>query len=95
MAGWVYIMANRPHGALYVGVTSTLVQRVWQHKNEVVPSFTEQYAVHGLVFVEEHDTILGAVQREQNLKHWPRRWKVALIEQSNPRWDDLYSQITR
>lgn len=95
MAGWIYIMANRPHGTIYVGVTSTLVQRVWQHKNEVVPSFTEHYAVHSLVSFEEHDTIVGAIQREHNLKHWSRRWKVALIEKDNPRWDDLYSLIIR
>jgi putative endonuclease len=93
MAAWVYIMANRKFGTIYVGSTTDLVQRVWQHKNEVVPSFTKKYRCHLLVYFEDHQDISLAMQRERNLKHWVRDWKDALIEKDNPEWDDLYPLI--
>ena len=95
MAGWVYIMANRPRGAIYVGVTSELVQRVWQHKEGVAEGFSKQNNTKMLVYFEEHATMPLAIQREHTLKHWMRAWKDQLIEAGNPRWDDLWSQITR
>ena len=95
MAAWVYIMANRRFGAVYVGSTTNLVRRVWQHKNEVVPSFTQEHHCHLLVYFEEHQDIYRAMQRERNVKHWVRDWKDALIEADNPEWDDLYHLITR
>ena len=93
MAAWVYIMANRPLGTIYVGSTTKLVQRVWQHRNEVVPSFTRECRCHLLVYFEEHQDIRHAMQRERNVKHWVRDWKVELIEKGNPEWDDLYGLI--
>ena len=93
MAAWVYIMANRKFGTIYVGSTTNLVQRVWQHRNEFVPSFTRKYHCHLLVYAEEFDDIVGAMQRERNIKHWVRSWKNDLIEKTNPEWDDLYPLI--
>jgi putative endonuclease len=90
MAAWLYIMANRRFGTTYVGSTTNLVQRVWQHRNDVVPSFTKQRQCHLLVHFEEHQDIRRAMQRESNVKHWVQDWKFALIEKENPEWDDLY-----
>jgi putative endonuclease len=90
---WVYILTNRKFGTLYIGATSNLVQRIWQHKSDAVPSFTRQHQLHSLVHFEEHQTIFHAMQRERTMKHWPRAWKVALIERDNPEWDDLYWSI--
>jgi putative endonuclease len=90
---WVYIMTNRKFGVPYIGATTDLVRRVWEHKNEVVPGFTQRYHLHLLVYFEEHQTIYNAMQREHTMKHWKSDWKVALIEKDNPEWDDLYFQI--
>jgi putative endonuclease len=87
---WVYILTNRKFGTLYIGATTDLIQRVWQHKNEFVPSFTKRYHLHRLVYFEEHGGIYEAMQRERTMKHWKTEWKVALIEKDNPEWDDLY-----
>lgn len=89
----VYILASRRNGTLYVGVTSDLIKRVWEHKNDVVEGFTSQYAVHDLVWFEMHTEILTAIQREKNIKAWKRAWKIALIEKSNPEWRDLYNDL--
>jgi putative endonuclease len=86
-------MTNRPYGTLYVRVTSNLARRVWEHREGLVEGFTERYALKRLVHAERHDEIYAAIQREKNIKHWPRAWKVALIERSNPYWDDLSGQI--
>ena len=94
MAGWVYIMANRPRGAIYVGVTSDLVQRVWQHKQGVAEGFTKTNNTKMLVYFEDHATMPLAIQREHTMKHWVRAWKDQLVEAENPKWDDLWSQIT-
>jgi len=91
--GWVYIMTNRPNGTLYVGVTSNLVRRVWEHREGVADGFTSRYGLKRLVYVERHDEIVSAIQREKNIKHWSRAWKVTLILKDNPNWDDLYDQL--
>ena len=91
--GWVYIMTNRPNGTLYVGVTSDLVRRIWQHRVGAVPGFTRQYGLKRLVLAERYEDIRVAIQREKNMKHWPRTWKVRLILAVNPTWDDLYDSL--
>jgi putative endonuclease len=89
----VYILASRRNGTLYVGVTSNLVKRVWEHKNNMVEGFTKRYGVHQLVWYEVHDNIQSAIQREKRLKEWKRKWKVELIESMNPNWEDLFDII--
>jgi putative endonuclease len=91
--GWVYIMTNRPNGTLYVGTTTDLARRVWEHRSRVAEGFTMRYGLHRLVYAERHDNILSAKQRERNIKHWPRAWKVRLILRDNPNWDDLYQRL--
>ncbi|WP_315783094.1 GIY-YIG nuclease family protein [Bradyrhizobium sp. SZCCHNPS1003] len=91
--GYVYFMTNRPNGALYVGVTSDLVRRVFQHRSGLVDGFTRRYGLKRLVYFEVFDD-QSAIQREHNIKHWSRAWKVGLIIASNPDWDDLYDRIT-
>ncbi|EQD80420.1 Excinuclease ABC C subunit domain protein [mine drainage metagenome] len=87
----VYILASRRNGTLYVGVTSDLVGRVWQHKHDCVPGFSERYGVHDLVWFEMHATMESAIGREKAIKKWNRAWKVRLIEAGNPEWRDLYA----
>jgi putative endonuclease len=89
----VYILASRPHGTLYVGVTSALVRRIWEHKTKAVPGFTARYAVNRLVWREAHDRAEPAIHREKQIKEWRRAWKVMLIEEGNPDWADLYPGI--
>jgi len=89
----VYILASGWDGTLYIGVTSDLVKRVWEHKNDVVEGFTKQYRVHDLVWFEQHATMDSAILREKVLKAWKREWKLELIEKGNPHWHDLYSDI--
>ena len=91
--GWVYIMTNRPNGTLYVGVTADLARRVWEHREGSVEGFTKRYGLRRLVHAEWHEDIRDAIQREKNLKHWPRAWKLSLIGRSNPHWDDLYDSL--
>ena len=93
MGGWVYMMTNRRAGTLYVGVTSDLPRRVWEHREGLVEGFTRRYGLTILVWAEHHDDILSAIQREKNIKHWPRAWKIALIEAQNPEWEDLYEHL--
>lgn len=93
MQPYVYIMASKPNGTLYVGVTGNLIQRVWVHRDAVMPGFTRRCGVHRLVYYEAHDRITDATRREHNIKHWPRRWKIELIERTNPGWDDLYPRL--
>ena len=90
----VYMLASQRNGTLYVGVTSNLAGRVWQHKNDVVEGFTKTYGVHRLVWYERHDSMESAILREKQLKAGSRARKVALIEANNPDWLDLYSNIT-
>ena len=89
----VYILASRRNGALYVGVTSNLPQRVWQHKTDLVEGFTSRYGVHDLVWYETHETMTSAIAREKAIKKWRRQWKIRLIEEGNPSWRDLYEEI--
>jgi putative endonuclease len=91
--GYVYILASAPNGVLYVGVTNDLVRRVYEHRNGLVAGFTKKYSVKRLVYFERYDDIRTAIQRERNLKHWSRKWKVRLILQDNPEWTDLYDSI--
>jgi putative endonuclease len=86
---FVYIMTNRIYGTLYVGVTNDLSRRVWEHREGVVAGFTKTYGLKTLVYYEVFDSISEAIHREKRLKHWKRTWKVALIEQQNPNWEDL------
>ena len=85
-SGYVYIPASDKNGTLYVGVTSDLVKRIWEHKNDFVEGFTKRYGVHALVWYEEHQSIGDAIQREKNIKRWLREWKLDLIEEFNPTW---------
>jgi putative endonuclease len=94
MAGWVYIMSNRKKGTLYIGVTSNLVARAWQHKTGTEPSFTRRYGLSRLVYAERHEEIGRAIQREKTMKHWPRAWKIAAIEGLNPEWKDLFDTLS-
>jgi len=87
------MMTNRPNGVLYVGATTHIAKRAWEHREGVVPGFTKRYGLKRLVFVEAFDDILMAKQRERNMKHWPRAWKVRLILRDNPDWDDLYDRL--
>ncbi len=89
----VYIMASKKNGTLYVGVTSNLVKRIWEHKNNMVEGFTKRYGVHQLVWYELHASMESALAREKRLKDWKRAWKLELIEKNNPDWQDLYSTI--
>ena len=89
----VYIIASRRNGTLYTGVTSNLVQRIWQHKNNVADGFTKRYGVHLLVWFEVHATMDSAISREKTIKTWRRSWKLELIESVNPQWMDLYEEI--
>ncbi|MBM7850600.1 putative endonuclease [Methylopila capsulata] len=90
---FVYILASQPRGTLYVGVTSDLPKRVWRHRESLVRGFTKTYGVHRLVWFEPHESAESAIQREKRLKTWLRSWKIELIEQSNPHWDDLFDRI--
>jgi putative endonuclease len=89
----VYVLASKRNGTLYVGVTSDLVKRVWEHKNGFVEGFTKKYQVHQLVWYEIHETMGSAIQREKAIKEWKRDWKVRLVEERNPDWRDLYEEI--
>jgi putative endonuclease len=89
----VFILASRRNGTLYIGVTSDLAKRVWQHKNGEVEGFTKAYRVHDLVWYEMHETMEGAIKREKAMKKWNRAWKIALIEKSNANWKDLFNDL--
>jgi putative endonuclease len=90
---YVYILASRSGGAIYVGVTNNLVRRVYEHKNGLVPGHTKKYRVDKLVYFETYSTAYQAIQREKNIKHWPRAWKTRLIGENNAEWRDLYAEI--
>jgi len=91
--GYTYILASQKNGTLYIGITSELVKRIWQHKNNIADGFTRKYAVHRLVYFDVFEDISDAVSREKQLKRWHRQWKLNLIEQQNPDWRDLYPQL--
>jgi putative endonuclease len=87
------MLASKRNGTLYTGVTSNLLKRVWEHKNNVVEGFTRKYGVHALVWYEVHDTMDMAIQREKTIKNWKRVWKIEVIEEMNPQWQDLYPEL--
>ncbi len=91
--GYVYILASKRHGTLYIGVTSDLSKRIWQHKENIVEGFTAKYGVHMLVHYEVLGEMSIAIEREKQLKRWHRQWKINLIEENNPEWNDLYSSL--
>ncbi|HEX5536344.1 MAG TPA: GIY-YIG nuclease family protein [Sphingobium sp.] len=88
-----YILASKPNGTLYIGVTSNLIARLHQHRTKTIPGFTSRYAVHRLVHFEMCDTMEAAILREKQLKNWRRQWKINLIEAGNPRWNDLATDL--
>jgi len=90
---YVYILANKCNGTIYVGVTSDLIKRVWEHKNSVCAGFTKKYKIDKLVYYEEYEEVNMAINREKRLKKYTRKWKLSLIEENNPKWDDLYDEI--
>ena len=89
----VYMLASRRNGTLYIGVTSNLVKRIWEHKTNAVEGFSNKYGIHLLVWYEVHEDIESAIQWEKRLKKWERKWKINLIESLNPEWTDLYETI--
>lgn len=89
----VYILASKRNGTLYVGVTSDLIKRVWEHKNDLVEGFTKKYVVHSLAYFEQFGDMPSAITREKQLKKWNRAWKIRLIESQNPAWKDLYEEL--
>lgn len=91
----VYILASARNGTLYVGVTSDILKRAWEHKNDVADGFTKRYGVHILVHAEFHDTMEAAILREKQVKRWHRKWKIELIEKANPSWRDLYEELAQ
>jgi putative endonuclease len=86
-------MTNKPNGILYVGVTSDIARRAYEHRESLLAGFTKRYGLKRLVYVERYEEILTAIQREKNMKHWPRTWKVRLIHAQNPNWSDLYETL--
>ena len=89
----VYIMTNKRHGTLYIGVTADLIARVGQHRDGAVEGFTKRHGLNRLVWYEQHETVVGAIQREKSLKKYKREWKLNLIERDNPQWDDLFMEF--
>jgi len=92
---WVYILASRPRGTLYVGMTNDLIRRAFEHREGLAEGFSRHYGVKMLVYYEQHATALAAIQREKNIKHWSRAWKIDLIRTLNPYWRDLWDDIVR
>jgi putative endonuclease len=90
---YVYIMASKKNGTLYIGVTKNLIKRVYEHKNNLVKGFTQRYKIHTLIYYETTSNISAAIAREKQLKNWHRPWKIALIENTNPQWKDLYNEL--
>jgi len=93
MLFFVYILASKPHGTLYVGSTPDLIRRIWEHKTKVIGGFTAKYGVDRLVWFEPHERMAAAARRERQIKEWKRSWKIQLIERDNPQWIDLYSSL--
>jgi putative endonuclease len=91
--GWVYIVTNQRNGTLYVGVTADIARRAWEHREGVAEGFTKRYGLKRLVYVERHEEITDAIQREKRMKSWPRAWKINLIREANPNWNDLYQTL--
>ena len=90
---YVYILASKRNGTLYIGVTNDLAKRIYEHKNNFIDGFTTKYNVHNLVYYETVEDIISAITREKQMKKWRRQWKIELIEKENPYWEDLYNHI--
>lgn len=90
---YVYILASKRNGTLYTGVTSNLIKRTYEHKNNLVEGFTQKYDVHNLVYYEVTESVESAIRKEKQLKKWKREWKIRLIEKGNPDWKDLYQEL--
>ena len=90
---YVYMVTNKKKGTLYIGVTSDLTKRVYEHKNDLADGFTKKYGLHILVYYEQTDDPNVAIEREKRMKKWKRKWKIELIEQANPEWEDLYDSL--
>ncbi|NJM92542.1 MAG: GIY-YIG nuclease family protein [Rhodospirillaceae bacterium] len=93
MSYWMYILASKPRGTLYVGVTNDLVRRVAEHRDGIAPGFTKTYSIKMLVYFEEHESLLDAIKREKQVKRWARSWKIELIHEKNSDWRDLFDEI--
>jgi putative endonuclease len=93
VGGYIYILASQRNGTLYIGVTSDLIRRVHEHREKTIEGFSKQHGIVWLVYFEQYEAIYNALQREKNLKKWSRAWKIALIEEKNPEWHDLYPGI--
>jgi len=90
---YIYILASKKNGTLYVGVTSDLVRRIYEHRNDLAEGFTQKYSIHNLIYFESTESVESAIKREKQLKKWNRAWKISLIERSNPEWNDLYPDL--
>ncbi len=90
---YLYILASKKNGTLYIGITNDLVRRIYEHKNNLIDGFTKKYNVHNLVYYEESPDAISAITREKQMKKWKRQWKIELIEKVNPEWKDLYGEI--
>jgi len=90
---YVYILASKKNGVLYIGITNDIIKRIYEHKNDFVEGFTKKYHVHKLVYYEETNDVDAAITREKQMKKWHRKWKVDLIEKNNPNWHDLYNKL--
>jgi putative endonuclease len=90
---YVYILASKKNGTLYIGLTNNLLKRIYEHKNNIIEGFTKKYSVHNLVYYEKHNDINRAISREKQMKKWERQWKINLIQKSNPEWKDLYYDL--
>lgn len=93
MPYYVYILASRPNGVLYVGITNDLARRIYEHREGLAEGFTKRFQVKRLVYIEAHDDVREAIAREKRIKRWKRSWKIELIERTNPNWDDLYERV--
>jgi putative endonuclease len=92
---FVYILASKRNGTLYIGMTNDLIKRVFEHKSDIIEGFTKKYSVHILVYYERFSDVYSAIAREKRLKKWKRQWKTDLIEKDNPQWRDLYPELSR
>jgi putative endonuclease len=90
---FVYILSNKKNGTLYIGVTSNLIKRIWEHKTKIVKGFTEKYNIDKLVYYEQTENVMSALEREKQLKKWKTTWKIKLIEKNNSKWRDLYFDL--
>jgi len=90
---FIYILANKKNGTLYIGITNNLIRRIYEHKNDLIDGFSKKYGIHNLVYYESYNDVRDALNRETQMKKWNRKWKIELIEKSNPEWNDLYNEL--